>query len=377
MSHDPNHDPGAATDGTGTPDLPAGRDPGAADAADAARITFSAIAPPLLPPLCALAITGAQTAWLPLAAAAASVRAVGAAPVAAVLAAYAAWCKVDTTAWRESYKSDLFRRSMFWRMVRAYYPHRFIKTAPLPPESQYILGVHPHGTLSVSVPITFGSEAAGFSTLYPGLDLRVGVVNLPFYVPVQREICIASGCVSADKKVVDFNLAKGRSMVLVVGGAAEALMAGRTDAMYLVLKDRKGFVRQALRNGVALVPCLALGETSTFYHVESEMMAKTQLWLMRKLGFSLPVFFSTRLLMPLRCPLTTVVGAPIAAPARVDQADPDFDAKVDELHALYVKRLTELHAKYAPLYGTKADQVLRVITQAESLQLLMPAQSKL
>jgi len=338
----------------------------------------AAPAPPFLPPLCAMAITGAQTAWLPIAAIGGLTRAIGKAPTAAALAAYALWCKMDTKAWRESHKNDAARRHGFWRMLRAYYPHRFIKTAPLPSESHYVIGVHPHGTLSVSMPMSFSSDASDFSTLYPGVDQRVGVVNLPFFIPLQREICTFSGCVSADKAVVEFNLAKRRSMVLAVGGAAEALLAGRNDAMYLVLKDRKGFVRQALEAGAALVPCLALGETSTFYHLESELSSKLALWMMKNVGFSLPIFFSTRVLLPLKCPLTTVVGAPIVYPPdRMGPSDPSFAAKVDELHSLYIEKLTELHREYAPLYGTASDQVLKIVTGAEAQKVLMSRSSRL
>ena len=39
------------------------------------------------------------------------------------------------------------------------------------------------------------------------------------------------------------------------------LLAGKRSALYCILHERQGFVRQALEAGAALVPCLALGET--------------------------------------------------------------------------------------------------------------------
>jgi hypothetical protein len=77
-------------------------------------------------------------------------------------------------------------------------------------------------------------------------------------------VALACGCISADRPTVLHNLKQARSVVLVVGGADEALLSG-TKKMRLVLEGRKGFVKMGLETGASLVPCLAFGENNAYY----------------------------------------------------------------------------------------------------------------
>lgn len=45
---------------------------------------------------------------------------------------------------------------------------RLIKTADLGPGGRYLLACHPHGVSSISGFLMFGTEAAGFSDVFPG-----------------------------------------------------------------------------------------------------------------------------------------------------------------------------------------------------------------
>lgn len=97
------------------------------------------------------------------------------------------------------------------------------------------------------------------------------------------------------------------AVVLAVGGAEEAKHA---NTYTLVLKHRKGFVRIALKNGVALVPAISFGETSVFDVIQHEPGSRWHNFQdafkrYTKVAF---VHFRGRGLLPRRHPITTVIG---------------------------------------------------------------------
>lgn len=61
---------------------------------------------------------------------------------------------------------------------------------------------------------------------------------------------------------------KGKAVVIVLGGAAEALDA-RPGQATLHLSRRKGFVRLALQTGAGLVPVFSFGENDLFEQVDN------------------------------------------------------------------------------------------------------------
>ena len=56
---------------------------------------------------------------------------------------------------------------------------------------------------------------------------------------------------------------KGIATVLVPGGARESLN-GEKDQIRLVLKNRKGFIKLAIKHGVPLVPTFSFGEQRVY-----------------------------------------------------------------------------------------------------------------
>ncbi len=59
---------------------------------------------------------------------------------------------------------------------------------------------------------------------------------------------------------------KGLAVVLVVGGASEALNFDH-EKISLVLNKRKGFIKLAIRFGVSLVPTFSFGEAFIYHQV--------------------------------------------------------------------------------------------------------------
>ena len=140
-------------------------------------------------------------------------------------------------------------------------------------------------------------------------------------------------------------------MLLVVGGAQEALDT-HPGTLDLTLKRRKGFVKQALRNGARLVPVLVFGENELFSQLpnpEGSLVRTFQQFFKRLVGFSTPFFCGRGVfnysygLLPRRKALHVVVGEPIAIADRdMPIAEPE-QSIIDEAHAKYVKSLIELY----------------------------------
>lgn len=137
----------------------------------------------------------------------------------------------------------------------------------------------------------------------------------------------------------------GRAVTIVVGGATESLEAF-PNQIRIILKDRKIFVKLAMRTGADLVPVLLFGENELYQQVETDdqpVIQQLQSLTKRILGWTLPMFYGTGFfgghgMMPFRCPLNIVVGKPVAV---VQQSDSDFQ-DVDRLHALYIAGLCTL-----------------------------------
>lgn len=53
-------------------------------------------------------------------------------------------------------------------------PAELVKTAELDPAGRYLLGIHPHGVLGSASLLSIGTEALGWSRLFPGIRMSQG-----------------------------------------------------------------------------------------------------------------------------------------------------------------------------------------------------------
>lgn len=70
---------------------------------------------------------------------------------------------------------------------------QLVKTAELDPRQNYLVGFHPHGVLAVGAFINFGTEATGFSTIFPGITPHLMMLSLWFRVPFLRDYLMSGG----------------------------------------------------------------------------------------------------------------------------------------------------------------------------------------
>jgi 2-acylglycerol O-acyltransferase 2 len=253
-----------------------------------------------------------------------------------------------------SQRSEWLRRQKIWSLFASYFPARLHRTEELPPTRKYVFGYHPHGIISHGAFAAFGTDALGFSQLFPGITNSLLTLDSNFRVPFYRDYLLRMGLNSVSKESCTNLLSKGgrngegmgRGITIVIGGARESLMM-TPGTMRLVIKIRKGFVKLAVETGADLVPVLCFGENDIYDQLnpaEHPRLHKFQLFFKKLTGFTTPVFHARGVfnydvgIMPYRRPMNIVVGRAIKVEK---QTVPDFDY-VNKVHAKYTEELQKI-----------------------------------
>jgi hypothetical protein len=79
------------------------------------------------------------------------------------------------------------------------------------------------------------------------------------------QILLFLGCVDASSSTAKYNLKKGRSLFIYIGGEKEQLMTTPSESK-IYLKNRKGFVKLALTYGTPLVPMVFCQKVCPLIH---------------------------------------------------------------------------------------------------------------
>lgn len=270
-------------------------------------------------------------------------------------------------------RSESFRRWKIWSLFASYFPARMHRTQELLPTRKYIFGYHPHGIIAHGGFVGFGTEAMGFSNLFPGITNTLLTLDSNFRIPLYRDYALRLGLGSVSRESCENLLTKGgpngegmgRAITIVVGGARESLEAkpGKTK---LVLRRRKGFVKLAIRTGADLVPVFAFGENDIYDQISQEdhpLIHKIQLLFKKFMGFTVPLFHARGIFnydvgfMPYRRPINIVVGKPIMVQK---QENPD-PAYVEEIHQKYVQELIGIWNDWKDEFAKDRDGELEII----------------
>ncbi|KAI4167487.1 MAG: hypothetical protein LQ343_007165 [Gyalolechia ehrenbergii] len=275
-----------------------------------------------------------------------------------------------------SHRSPLLRSLPIWSLFASYFPARLHRSAPLEPTRKYIFGYHPHGIISHGAFAAFGTEALGFSQLFPGITNTLLTLDTNFRIPFYRDYALAMGLASVSRESCENILSKGgangegmgRAITIVVGGARESLDA-QPRSLRLVLKRRKGFVKLAIRTGADLVPVLAFGENDLYDQVTSDshpFVHKMQMLVKKCMGFTIPLFHARGVfnydvgLMPYRKPLNVVVGRPVKV-VQSKRGELVDERYVDEIHGLYVRELERIWEEWRERFEVDGRVELRIV----------------
>ncbi|CAM9543657.1 unnamed protein product, partial [Phaeothamnion confervicola] len=261
-----------------------------------------------------------------------------------------------------------FRRSGVWRLVAGYFPASFITETKLDAGRSYIFALHPHGICGIGAWVNIMTDGtAGFLAQHPWLDVSCVTVRANFLIPLWRDLVVLGfGLVDASKDSCRAVLSHGRSLAIVVGGAAESLDA-HPGTLDLTLRKRRGFVAMALETGADLVPVLTFGETNLFAQAPNprgSRLRRFQEGTIRRFGFAAPLFYGRGIIQPWfglvahREPLVTVFGAPL----RVEKAIATPTAEqIDALHERYVAALMLLFERHRHALAPDCAKGLRIV----------------
>uniref|UniRef100_M3YWQ7 Acyltransferase n=2 Tax=Mustela putorius furo TaxID=9669 RepID=M3YWQ7_MUSPF len=283
---------------------------------------------------------------------------------------YLVWLYLDwDTPKQGGRRFEWIRNLAMWRHVRDYYPVKLVKTAELPPDRNYVLSVHPHGIMCVGAFCNFSTDVTGFSKKFPGIQTSMTGLGVLFHLPVYREYLMSYGLRPVSRQSLDFILSqpqRGQAVIIMVGGAQESLYAV-PGKHCLILRNRKGFVRLALRHGASLVPVYSFGENDIFKFkafATNSWQYLCQITFKRIMGFSPCIFWGQGLfsanswgLLPFARPITTVVGRPIPVPQRLDPTEEE----VDHYHMLFMEALEQLFEDHKESCGVPASTHLTFI----------------
>lgn len=234
------------------------------------------------------------------------------------------------------------------------------------PSGSYLFPCHPHGGLA------FNRAAVGFcmsnlwDAAFPQLpNLKVLTASAAFYVPLIREMWLASYCIEASKKVAVKALedgGPGTAMLVYPGGEKEQLLTKRgKERVYL--SGRKGFIKLALEQGLEIVPVYAFGESDLYEH--SSFLLDLRQRIQKSIGAAVPLIYGQFGLLPYfpENGVRLVFGAPIGlfqGGGKWEKGAKVTDDMINVAHKLYVEKLRELFDKEkgAMGYGDRELEIL-------------------
>lgn len=177
-------------------------------------------------------------------------------PLTTVYLCYVLWILIfDRETPQKGGRSPIGRRWSLWKLFRNYFPSDLVVEEKLNPSQTYLMGIYPHGVIGMAVwanmfnnvrlllqiLCVFFHRRLLKQKVNPALsdiDYRLVTLKSNFFIPIAREWLLWLGAISSDKRGIMSALKMGKSVGIVVGGAAEALEIHK-DYHGIVLDKRK------------------------------------------------------------------------------------------------------------------------------------------
>jgi len=216
----------------------------------------------------------------------------------------------------------------------------------------YLCVMVPHGTLSY---VGILSAVCGTIPEFRG-RLPTAVADAVLHTPIVKHVLGIFGLVSASKASMVKTLKKPGvegTIVLYVGGMAELFLSCENEEK-LYLKNRKGFIKLALTEGVDIIPIYLFGNTNVLSVLKTGILANIS----RKFGVSLTYIWGRFYLpIPRDCKMLYVSGKPLGMPHVTNPTQAD----IDKWHAKYCDEISRMYNQYrekVPEYKHKPLEIL-------------------
>uniref|UniRef100_K3X4P9 Acyltransferase n=1 Tax=Globisporangium ultimum (strain ATCC 200006 / CBS 805.95 / DAOM BR144) TaxID=431595 RepID=K3X4P9_GLOUD len=252
---------------------------------------------------------------------------------------------------------DAMRTSKMWLLNANYVGIKIFREQALDASKRYIFGFHPHGIIILSRIATYGGT---WEAVFPKIVTRALGASSIFAVPLARELCLWLGVVDASRSTADKVLKNNYSICVYPGGVPEIFLVDpKSKDNTIVLKNRLGFVKLAIRHGAELVPTFVFGE-KWFFNVWNP--PKSVISFFRKvLKIPVIVFWGRFMWVPKRLPEGKTFGVVYGKPIPTVQKDEPTEEDIRTVHTLYVAEIERLFEQYKAKFGYDADEKL-VIT---------------
>lgn len=129
----------------------------------------------------------------------------------------------------------------------------------------FIVGAHPHGVFSfcgVCAAVMTHGAPDGFGAALPQ-EAPTAAASVTKLFPILKDVLAIFGLVDASSKTLSKRLSKPRgTFVLYIGGMIELFYSSPKEEV-VFLKERKGFIKLALRSGADVVPVYMFGSHSS------------------------------------------------------------------------------------------------------------------
>jgi len=134
----------------------------------------------------------------------------------------------------------------------------------------YIIAAQPHGVLSLCAICSAVNAEDEFRGTIP-----TGVASALLVTPILKHVMGIFNLISASKSSLKKQLKRGGiegTVVLYVGGIAELFLSSEEEEV-LYLKNRKGFIKLALQEGVDIIPTYLFGNTTVLSVIKTGLLA--------------------------------------------------------------------------------------------------------
>eukprot|EP00878_Enallax_costatus_P005253 GHUV01005520.1.p1 GENE.GHUV01005520.1~~GHUV01005520.1.p1 ORF type:complete len:330 (+),score=53.00 GHUV01005520.1:324-1313(+) len=236
-------------------------------------------------------------------------------------------------------------------VAKDYFPVTVIteEEAAFSRDKTYVVGLEPHSALPTAIPTVFGLQSDMLPEALRGRTHGLAS-SVCFQVPLARHVYWWNGIRPITRQWFRKLLQHGRCVVLVPGGVQECLyMQKGSETAFL--RNRKGFIRIAMQNGSAVVPCFAFGQSAVYHWFRPGPPFVSDAFVQamsRRIGF-VPLGLVGRLgtTAPINSPMTVVLGKPIEMP----QMDQPSEELLQKYLDQYISSMQEIFEKHKAAAG--------------------------
>lgn len=186
--------------------------------------------------------------------------------------------------------------------VKNYFPVKIVKTSEheLDPSRNYLFVSFPHGAFGTGSAIAFASTLPLATEAYPLHKPTCIILSSVFYIPILRDLALFLGYCSSSKESLTYLLSKpgGGNIVCLVAGGIKEMQYCYPNKYKFVLKNRKGFIKIALKTGSPLLPVIVFGENDIYYgQLDHPIVRKLQI-IFKNITSFFPIVVIGRFFLP-------------------------------------------------------------------------------